>query len=115
MELKDFQVQLQRIKRCFGEKHYPPERADILWREVKDQTAAWMTTAVDHFVSTRPLHQPPLPADFLEIARTERERNYEKLKVQRAKDAEEFWSQAPAGFFEKFVKSIEPSKNTDED
>lgn len=111
MELREFQTQVQRLKSCFGEKHYPPERAQLLWREVMSKPAQWMNQTVDFFISTRQLHQPPLPADFAAIISADREREWEAGKQIRAKEADDFWSAAPPGFFDKFFKQI--SKSTE--
>jgi len=98
---------LCRLKNCFGDRVYSEERSKLIWREVMNQEAKWMTATVDHFISSRQINLPPLPNDFAQAMRDERERDWESGKGRRAREADHFWSQAPAGFFDKIFKKIE--------
>lgn len=67
-----------------------------------------MTKTVDHFIASRLLHQPPMPADFSEVLAQGRERAWESGKAKRANEADQFWSAAPPGFFDKVFKRMNP-------
>lgn len=110
MKMPEFQAQVQRLKNCFGERVYPSEREKVLWREVASQDDKWFERTCDHFIASRKLNDPPMPVDFAQALREERERTYENDKAKRAHDADQFWSAAPPGFFDKIFNRMEKTE-----
>lgn len=106
MTFQEFQVQLQRLKNCFGDRVYPEERSKLIWREVSSQSVKWLETTTDFFIGSRKLNEPPLPSDFATVMREEREREWQSGKGKRASEADAFWSSAPPGFFDKVFKTM---------
>lgn len=52
------------------------------------------------------MNQPPMPTDFSQVLREEREREWEQGKSKRTSAADQFWSDAPEGFFKNFNKDF---------
>lgn len=106
MTFQEFQKQMDRIKNTFGDRTYPQERTKVLWSEVAKQTAGWMEKTVTGFIASRQLNNPPLPMDFSQALREQRDLDWERGKSERAREAQEFWTDAPPAFFSDVIKSI---------
>jgi len=75
-----FGTQINRLAETYGAGPFKRERADLIWRAVKDMPDEWMTRTVDGFIAT--FRQAPLVPDFAEASRVERQRLWESRKRQ---------------------------------
>lgn len=66
-----FHSQIKRLISTYGETAFKTERADLIWRFVHDMSDEWMRKSVDNFIATS--RYAPLPDDFREAARIDRE------------------------------------------
>jgi hypothetical protein len=104
--MQDFDKQIERLKSAFGERPFDPERIKIIWREVGHFPPDWFRMTVDEFLSHRGPNQPPLPADFANVVSQQREFEWQREKSKNASSAEQFWTEAPRGFFDSIFKQF---------
>lgn len=83
-------AQINRLKEVFGERHYAPLRAGIMWQSFRHIPDAQFTRAVD--LSLQTLRAAPLVPELqkmIEIVRAEdkqREREYSLNQIQTPED-----------------------------
>lgn len=80
-----FKIEMARLAKVFGEKHYPNERKDILFNLVQDLPDKWMKETVDHLIVSCQLQYPPLWKEFQERINIERERGWSSEKDENDK------------------------------
>ncbi len=80
-----FQNQMRRLSSQWPNA-YGPERAEIIWREVKDCDDKWFASVVDRFIGE--LRQPPLMQEFREELSRYREKNWHREKEQHRLESE---------------------------
>lgn len=90
MSAAHFQGQMERLVRVFGKNAYPPERAQIIWREVSNLSNEWFTKIADEFIGN--CKYAPLMPEFREEIGKERERLYSIEKKQHTQEAKEAMS-----------------------
>jgi hypothetical protein len=89
MNIQEFDLQVNRLKDCFGDRSYSDERVKVIWKEVKDLNGKWFSRVVDRFIGEE--RQAPLMPQFREEIAIERERLWKIEKEVHAKDAKEFF------------------------
>lgn len=75
---KEYNEQVDRLKRTFGEKHFPADRYNLIWVATKEFPVEWFSRLVDQMIAG--MRQAPMPADFIEAAREQKFRDHEKRK-----------------------------------
>lgn len=90
MNREEFSNEMNRLVSQFGKAAYSPERANLIWREVKDLSPSWMNAAIDEFIGSS--RQPPLMPEFRERIAIEREKQWSRQKQQSQKDS---WNPRP--------------------
>jgi hypothetical protein len=72
MEL--FTQQVTRLRSTFGQKFYPDERVQTIWKSLSDMTDGWFEKLVTDFISNS--RNAPLPSEFMVASEIERKKNY---------------------------------------
>lgn len=70
MSETEFLIQMQRLTSAYGEKAFDRGRMELISRHVRDLSPYGFSRIVDHLLSN--FRQAPLPKDFAEAARAER-------------------------------------------
>jgi hypothetical protein len=68
-----FYSQIKRLSNTFGERNFPEEKVNVIWKYVEDLKDSWFSSLCDKYIGT--LRHAPLPADFLEEASIEKKKN----------------------------------------
>lgn len=79
MTLEQFQTQISRLAKQYGEHLYQHDRVETIWKEFKDSSAEDFTTAVSMLIDE--MRFPPLIQDIRERFTTIRERKYQNYKA----------------------------------
>jgi hypothetical protein len=69
----DFDQALNQLRSEFKSGAYTANRVEMIWNHVRDLQFHEFQRIVNHFIATRRQHDPPLPKDFADAARKERE------------------------------------------
>ena len=75
---QEFTSQMNRLAETYSKGAFSNERVKLIWAAVKDLPSAWLAKTVSEMISS--LRQAPMPPDFVEAARAERARTWEKQK-----------------------------------
>lgn len=89
MNEKEFQTQILRLIRVYGEPAYKTERTQLIWREMSSLPADSFCRVVDFLIAE--CRQPPMLKEFREAVSIEREKLHAKEKKDHTKDSWEFW------------------------
>jgi hypothetical protein len=89
MRDEEFNYQVNRLIKSYGEKSFPAERLVLLHQEVKDFSAEWFKRVVDRLIADS--RYAPLLSDFREEIARERERMAYQEKKQHEADAQAFY------------------------
>lgn len=92
MNRDEFLVQIERLGECFGKANYGRERIALIYKNVSDFSAAWLSKTVDSMLSTS--RHAPLPSDFAPFILDERDRLWAIQKKQNTAEAKDFWAGA---------------------
>lgn len=68
----EFDLEINRLRNCYGERSYPDERVVLLWKEVCGLDGSWFNNLISKFI----LHQrvAPLMGEFIDDIRREQNR-----------------------------------------
>ena len=73
MDIEFFQQQIKRLTSTFGEQGFKKERLELIWNAVDRLPNEWMKRTTDLFINNNKI--PPLPGEFHEAARAERQKS----------------------------------------
>ncbi len=65
----EFQLEIERLKGHYGERHFGPQLVDILWEEFNGLDRNDFRKITLECIATRSLGRPPLRDDFREIGK----------------------------------------------
>lgn len=85
MSPSEFNVEMNRLVSQFGKAAYSPERANIIWNEVRSVEGRVFKRIVDELIGNS--RYAPLISDFREKLALDRERSWGNEKKQYAQDA----------------------------
>lgn len=71
MSFVTFSTQMGRLEKVFGEKPFLGDRTENIWDAVKELSENWFIGFINKILNT--CRQPPLPFDFIEAARIEKQ------------------------------------------
>jgi hypothetical protein len=89
MNREAFQKDMGRLMSQFPNA-YGPERVNIVFRAVGQESSEWWARTVDHFLGAA--RHAPLLEDINTLLSQERERRWAREKQQHAQDAKDFFS-----------------------
>lgn len=72
MNLREFGEQMDRLKNVYGDKAYPKERIELIWKNVGSLSALSFSRVVDDLISS--FRNAPMAQEFSEALSKERER-----------------------------------------
>lgn len=96
----DFKSQMTRLEETFGSRAMPKERAELIWRTVKDMPFAWLVRIVDQMIGDN--RQAPLLRDFRDASYRERQSHF-KEDVEMAS---QIWDTGEFNGLPKYLASI---------
>ena len=76
MNYEFYRMQMAKLSRVFGDKHYSAERVKTIWNSVHNLSDQWFENLVNSMIVTQ--RQPPLPIEFMEAAKRERRKTQDR-------------------------------------
>lgn len=90
MEQHEFNHEFKRLVQVFGDKAFPSERVNIIWKEVKSISHPAFEKMINFFVGE--FRHPPVLSDFLKFMSQLREQAVFRDKEQLRQDSRDFWA-----------------------